>query len=116
MPERHYGLIIASLVAVVAIVGLVLNFSGMTGAIIQPFQYIGEQGKWFDAGEQFFGKCHVDLEEMTKELAVVKGEFLTENECCSKMCGQLCEGLSENCYSGCESGCDLGERKAYGHL
>lgn len=114
MPERHYGLVIASLVAVVAIVGLVLNFSGLTGAMFTQPKLISEAGNYVEAGVALFSKCHSDLEGMNKELQVAEGESMPENECCSRLCGQLCSGLSGNCYTGCRSGCSQGAKLAYG--
>ena len=113
MPERNYGIVIASLVAVVAVVGLVLNFSGLTGALATG-RYLNDQGEYFNAGENFFNQCSANLEKFTEELKVVKGESMSAGECCSNLCGNLCIGLSANCYSGCRSGCEMGSKKAFG--
>ncbi len=113
MPERHYGLVIASLVAVVAIVGLVLNFSGLTGAVFTQPEYISGAGNYIDAGVSLFSRCHSDLEGIKKEMQVA-GSGLTENECCSRLCGQLCTGLSKDCSTGCSSGCRQGTKTTYG--
>ncbi len=113
MPERHYGLIIASLVAVVAVVGLVLNFSGMTGAATSPTYFVSETAQWFEAGEQIYDKCRSDLETIAKQMNLVKGESLSETQCSSFLCGELCSGLSQNCYSGCKSGADMKSKEVF---
>ncbi len=113
MPERHYGLIIASLVAIVAVVGLVLNFSGMTGAATSPTYFLSDSAQWFEAGEQIYDTCRADLETVAKEMNLVKGESVSETRCSSFLCAKLCEGLSQDCYRGCKSGAEMRSKELF---
>ncbi|MFQ5621019.1 MAG: hypothetical protein ACE5FT_04205 [Candidatus Nanoarchaeia archaeon] len=117
--ETNYGLLIAALVAVVAIVGLVIFSTGGSGAVVftssSPSPIVlGSQGSfeegrqsWYDLGRNVASRC---VDQDTTKLS-----FGDSRRCCNDVCASACDGVGEykisgrtvdDCFRNCKSGCN----------
>ena len=115
--EKNYGLLIAALVAVVAIVGLVLFSSGgRSGAVVYATRgpvVLGPQGGVANAQAYYMlGKQQAGPACSDRDWAEVT--YADQKRCCSDQCTTVCDGVGEYkvsgrtvdpCHKECTSGC-----------
>jgi len=120
MADRQYSLLMASLVAIVAIVGLVTHFSGSaTGAynmllyntpVSSPHSYplaVGVDPAFYEYG---YNTAAVTCTQVAN--------LRDSDSCCNQHCADYCEGKDpvvgmrtvSECLRQCELGCDMGRK------
>ncbi len=118
--QKDYGLLISSMVAIVAVVGLVVILNQQnaitSGAFLSLIKgdgfdkapkLISDKDNFVYQGRMFFDECHVNPEKMAAELKKAHPEeAFSETKCCSFSCQDFCLGKKENCYGLCRAGCN----------